>query len=321
VPPSIPGNLNLSELTSQIQNLLNRLIKPGQPSSPAQPQPTNSNGPNVVVVDQTSIPKAGIDIDGDRTPDTAHGTIVGQFIKTTLPDANVSTVELPDFEPASLVAAFNGVAQRIDRGEKVDAVNFSAQTFDTIPDLAKATGLPLTQDNLAQFKGEIRNRLKILSQNPTAFGGTKDQVERMTQFVPVLESLDRLTERNIPVYVAAGNDGKNQINLFTLVNNAKVIGATNAQGQKTDYTADNSLITRFTRGDFPVVPIRNAAGQVTGADFTGDNKQDIDANSLSGKGRTFAADQQVSGTSFATPKALAEDLRNRFQGGSISALA
>lgn len=335
------GNLqgfDFSKITELLQNGFSQFGTPGQTQgtiintvAPESTTPTTQTtqqtntqtgtGPNVVVVDQTSIAKAGIDIDGDRVNDVAHGTIVGNFIKSGLPNANVSTVELPDYEAATLTSAFNGLAQRIDGGEKVDAVNFSAQTFSKIPDLAKVTGLALTKDNLAQNKDEIRNRLFTLAQNPTAFGGDKALAEEFTQFVPVIQAMDKITARNVPLYVAAGNDGKDQINLFSLVNGAQVIGATDANGNKTDYTADNSLITQFTRGNTPVTPVKDAAETVIGAEFTGDGKIDIAANQLSGKGQKFGADLEVSGTSFASPKALADDLAKRGLSAGINALA
>lgn len=296
---------------------------PGFPGGPGASQQVagNSGRANVIVVDQTDVAKAGIDIDGDGRNDVAHGTIVGRDILAKSPNANVSNLELANYEPGTLVNSFNSIAQRVDRGERVDAVNFSAQTFNKIADLANVTGLQLTRENLAQNRDEIKNRLNVLTQNPGAFGGDPAKVKDFTDFVPVIQALDGLTQRGVPVYIAAGNDGPDQVNLFALASGANIIGAADGNGNKAAFSADNSLITRFTTGVFPITPVANGNGQIVGADFTGDGRRDIRATQLSGQGTTFVNGREVSGTSFASPTALGEDLvRNGF-GAGIRGLA
>jgi hypothetical protein len=268
-----------------------------------------SNGsPNVVVIDQTSNARSGIDLDGDGVKDRAHGAIVNDIIKSQIPNANISNVEIPNYEPATLANLFNGVSQRVDRGERVDAVNFSQQTFNDIRELGQVTGLPVNQQNIGQYKDQIRDRLFSLAQNPGQFNGDRAMLEKFTKWVPTIQAMDNLAAKGVPVYVAAGNDGANQVNMFALAKNANVVGATNGNGQITNYTANNTLINRTQLGNNPITAAFNGAGQVTGVDVTGDRRVDVGSNTLSGGGRVFDPNRELSGTSFATPRALVDGL-------------
>jgi hypothetical protein len=282
-----------------------------QPGVTPAPQPTGS-GPNVLVIDQTSLATAGIDLDGDGRSDRAHGTIVSDFIRSGLPNANVSNLEIPDYEPATLTNLFNNVSSRIDGGERFNAINFSQQTFHNFNELAQVTGLPVNQQNIGQMKDQVRDRLFMLAQNPGATGQPRELVEKFTRWVPVIQSMDQMAARGVPLYVAAGNDGPNQINLFTLAQGARVVGALDANGRFADYSANNSLINETELGNNPIVALSNRAGQIVGVDFTGDRRVDAGVNELSGGGRNIDTSRQVTGTSFAAPRALADDLSRQF---------
>lgn len=270
-----------------------------------------AGSPNVVVIDQSDIAKSGIDLDGDGTKDRAHGTIVNDIIRSQVPNANIANVEIPNYEPATLAGLFNGVSQRVDAGERVDAVNFSQQTFNDIRELGQVTGLPLNQQNIGQFKDQIRDRLFSLAANPASFNGDRAMLDKFTQWVPTIQAMDNLTAKGVPVYVAAGNDGANQVNMFALAKNATVVGATDQNGQLTDYTAANSLINKTQLGNNAITGAFNGNGRLTGVDLTGDRRVDVNANGLSGQGSVFDPNRELSGTSFATPRALVDGLIQR----------
>lgn len=278
----------------------------GGQSAPIQ---ANGSGPSIVVIDQTSASSSGIDLDGDGVRDRSHGEVVNDFIRSQIPNANISNVEIPNYEPATLTGLFNSVSAQVDQGQRVDAVNFSQQTFNSIRELAQVTGLPLNNDNLAQFKPQIKATLRQYAQNPAA---APAGAERFTQWLSTIDAMEGLASRGVPVYVAAGNDGPDQINMFALADGAVVVGARDANGNRTSYTADNSLVTRAAVGDNAITPLVNGQGAFVGVDYTGDRIVNAGVSQLTTGGPPRDPNRQVTGTSFAAPKILANDMITKF---------
>lgn len=189
--------------------------------------------PTIIVIDE-SFTKPDIDIDGNGSPDVSHGRAVANIIKTTLPDAQIHEFELKD----DFVKAIDKL---IASGVRPDAINLSITTWDkdkgeatTIPRLAEITGLPLTRQNLGKYKKEIHEKLDaLLKADPKTLTKREAAYAATWEFSKKIQAL---TRHNIPIYIGAGNDGTDQINLTSLVDGTTTVGAKHWWGIKTGYT-------------------------------------------------------------------------------------
>jgi len=152
----------------------------------------------------------------------------------------------------------------------------------------------ITPDNIKQNKSEIKNWFN------TAAGGEKEVKIR-----DIIAKLDEISSRGVKIYISAGNKDNshlNGFNLFSLVNNARVVGALDANKKKDKLSANDSLITNWETGVFKIRKFRDKNGKF-GFDYTGDGTIDIYED------RTTSSKKiprpSLFGTSFATPKVLA----------------
>src|SRR6185437_3062587 len=52
----------------------------------------------------------------------------------------------------------------------------------------------------------------------------------------------------VPVFIAAGNSGFREVNIYSLFPDVHSVGAMDLNGEKADYSADNSTVTIWRRG-------------------------------------------------------------------------
>lgn len=274
-------------------------VRPGKPL-PA-PMQQGKGGPHIVFVDHVLQDSQGsVDIDKDGIPDISHGALVAMVYMRRKPSSRVTLLhsEAPASSMVSgdsirtgcetRVRSFEKVADALRQGQKVDGVNFSIATANTtLADLAEVTGLPLSPRNAHRYREAIRERLFHLADQVKAGAPLNDKAHRFGCYAQVIRSMEALGRWGVPVHVAAGNEGPGHLNLYSLAKNAVTVGATNAKGEKTAYTADSShnpFVTEFAQGDFNVRPIQRN-GKVVGYDVTGSGKVDIPAHMVSGKGQ------------------------------------
>lgn len=277
--------------------------------------------PTVAIVDAYLSKNNPVDL-FDRTLDISHGQAVELFVLAQCPAANIERKNAEKFisigntktnsksnNPETNVDAsieLMKLAEEVKKGKKLDAVNLSIGQAIKITTLAKATGLPLTRENLDKYKAEIRAWImKRFSEDAK----------------PIIEAIEQITAAGIPVYHAAGSQGADYVNFASFANGVTTVGAL-AEDNKTKapYSADNSVITRWERGDYFITRTKDKKRDNL-YDINEDGKTDIlgknGAKDESWIDSTFFPNRVdkvsfLEGTSFSTPVALGEDLRAKF---------
>lgn len=207
-----------------------------------------SRKPRVAVVDEFRIPTVDLNLDGQK--DLPHGVVVQTLLESLL-DAEV--VPFTNEDPVKVLTRF--IPEQLDRISQsgdFEAVNISAGMHKSLRILAKKAEIPdLTPENLSQHREKIREYYLRT--------GEEDVVK-------VFQSIEKLTEAGVSVYLAGGNKGPDYVNLFGMARGAINVGAVNSQDQLVMSSAQNSLL-RYAQGIYSVVPV--GAGQLVGYDLNG----------------------------------------------------
>jgi len=236
-----------------------------------------------------------IDIDGDNIPDLSHGDTISRIVKSFYPDIKIQELKIKNNKDGSFnmtepILRLKELANAIDNEEKIDAVNISLGQEIEINTLRECTGLPLDRENLKDYKTQIRNWLKNPSipfapkaildlQHP---GKSDRLIQEFKVFNQAIEAIEQITNKGIPVYISAGNEGSEYFNILALAERSIPIGAQDSKGIKESFSADNSLINRFEQGIYNISPITDKNNLTTNYDLTGDNKPEVFSNEVSG---------------------------------------
>ena len=285
---------------------------------PYDPAPDMTHGDAVVSYIKAQCPAANIIKRGKLTQTTEQEKIeILEGAKTLLnkgsEEAKIlfgedakNTIENPDkITGFDTVTHMKELAKSLVDGEKIDAVNLSMAETVKINNLAKVTGLPLTKENLSQYKNEIRKWFE------------NSNLPEIKDCNEELESIEKITAGGIPFYVAAGNEGDKFVNLYSFAKGVTTVGALKEDRKtKTDYTVDNSLVDQWEQGDYPIKKIKDKKGHLIGYDINGDNEPEILAKDNSRNKSHLSAliyplIKKERGTSFAAPTALGKDLRKK----------
>lgn len=248
-----------------------------------------------------SFNKKNVDIDSDEKPDVSHGEIVEKMLLTEQPDAkiiryDVSHDKVPGAtNPDRVYDALTDVARRIDSGEKIDGVNYSASDDQKINIIGIWVKGRLTKNNIADKKEEIKNNFHKLPENKT------------------VKALEKVASKGTPVYIPSGNKSSDNYNLLGVAKGVTQVGSTNDKGEKEKYSGNNSDVKTWAQGTYKVNFLKNDSGKITGYDYTGDGKMDLPAEESTTKGdidkiRDFG--KSIKGTSYASPRALGRDTAN-----------
>lgn len=222
---------------------------------------------------------------------------------------------------------------------KIDAVNLSLSYNATIDSLADVTGLPLTRDNLAKYRPQIAAWLRPPQKKNGRYNAQEldkymDKMEK--NGLPIeaagqFEQLEDITKKGIPVFVSGGNATSIGVNLLGFANGVKTVGALDRNGHKAPYSANNSLITIWEQGDYPVKQVIDAHGNILGYNITGGIKLEIPLNQTTGrppfkpllitKNKASISSSEkptpkivgdAKGTSFAAPTIVGKYLRQKY---------
>jgi len=275
-----------------------------------QKQPPKQERPTIAVFDTYGEKVVPID-PYDVMPDIAHGKAVESFIKCKCPAVDIKRygklipTASQDENGNIFNESFKLLADSINKGEKIDAVNLSIGNEIEIKSLAKITELPLTRENLIEYKEKVREWFK------------KNNSKKGKQINEQFTSIEQITAKGVPVFVSAGNDGKKSVSLISFAKGVTTVGALEADGKsKTSYSVDNALVNKWEIGDYDINKVKNSNGE-EGYDINGDNKPEIlakDTSSIKSFSSllTFFLLDEVNGTSFSTPTATGKFLRNKY---------
>lgn len=253
-----------------------------------------------------------VDIDGDGKKDfITHGSVVAMNVKRQCHAA----IELTDTEA------------------KPDVVISTFGASPTIKSIKKVTNLPLSYDNLAEFKTQIMQWFNIPNEKIDQAQFEKDYAKQAKagiklSMVNSAVEINNYRKQNIPVFVAAGNNSRSlELNAFLC--DVTAVGALEANNdnklEPADYSADTDLVTRWEQESYVRV-IRGEDGTIQGYNVSNGHNIDIPATILSAKEKDVKTKwiqlssssapieivKTLRGTSFTAPKAAGRLLRKIF---------
>lgn len=198
-----------------------------------------------------------IDLDGDGAFDMHHGDFVSRLVHLHGQSTIKEVIGTPVFSHQLLEVLLKYIAQ-IESGQlELSWINFSQGYTVEIDSLNRVIGQKgkINEFNVHLFGSEVLQAL--WTSKP------KLKLKELN------EAFLRLQELGIPVFVAAANSGYKEVNLYSLFPNVYSVGSIDLQGRKADYSADNSTVTIWRKGD--VRAITNG----TGLDLNEDGRVDV----------------------------------------------
>lgn len=248
--------------------------------------------PCIAIIDNFKEPM--IDLNGDNKADIAHGEAVKDYVQTQIPEAgfvlydtsNSKSSSVEDMTGSKINSALKDIAKRAGKGQKPDAVNLSIAQLSPLPkDIRKDL-----------------DKLKVL------FSNEKD-TRRATigdEDADIVDSIEKVTEKGVPVYVAGGNGGPTQVNMLGLAK-----GTINV-GSQAKWSAKNPLVNAQEQGIFKIKEFKKD-NNTTCYDFTEDNKIDKCVKTPSGFDSSLERPKELMGTSFATPTLLGKQIAQKYK--------
>lgn len=261
--------------------------------------------PTVAIID--CFTKRDIPIDRYGFVTRTHGEIVETIIRNIAPNAKIKRFNIEDknggISSQSIISSLKRICNLNKHGQKIDAVNMSF-------------GCELPLDALSHSDGMLtRSKFKNIISDARKDPYFKEQ----------LKEVGHLSKEGTQVFVSAGNDGPEYLNLTSLGKGAHVVGATDSKGDFAYFSETNPAVTEYNQGMFNVSPVKNKYGELQGYDITGSKKPEIP---VPGNLRHSLEDErllgyspdksnrpainEMDGTSFACPKALAEYIKTHF---------
>lgn len=258
--------------------------------------------PKAIVIDDFN---RFLDLNKDKKADISHGRLCSIQIKNYCPSAKIEAYHCRGGNIIQINKAVHDVFNRIQSGEKIDAVNISLNVHISIKDLSKITGLNLTRDNIASYKQEIIKRLKQPHLKGTVQALTSNVTGFYMKTVDAIETINKIVKSGTAVDIAAGND-KYSVNLLNLADSINV-GATKYY-IPTEYSGNNSLVNRWEEDLLEFIPLENN-GKIIGLDSNKDGIPEILIKELSGNNPPVKTSNR--GTSFAAPRSVGMDLQDK----------
>ncbi len=221
--------------------------------------------------------------------DISHGEAVEIYAKGSNPNIKIEKYDVGrnncngDMAPKK---AFDKLSNDVNDGKKIDAVNFSIGTStSTYQKLCSRTGeWEITPDNVKNHKNSITKE--------AASPDVKETMEKMTD----------LTKKDIPVFVASGNNA-NVYNLYTAADGVTSVGGSYSNGDKIKSFSSNSDVDTYEVGYYEVKKTKD------GYDINNDGTTDVKFENTTGKKPSLVDSVLnndktiISGTSFASPTA------------------
>lgn len=291
--------------------------------------PTKTEAVNVAVVDDFTNRTIELVINSGKL---AHGELVEGFIKSELPnskfdrydvtvpdsiDTKFITAGLPkdydkpyykftkpqiqEFRLIKFESQLNQLNTNIANGKNYSAVNMSTSISLDLNHVSKALGKTITEENIHQYKDEVK---KFLADEKSG------KIHNLMS--NIITQIERITESKTPVYIAAGNKSEAYFNALSLANGVNVVGATDETGNMASYTLSNPFINKKENGtgliSAKVITKYEDGSADLGVDYTGDKKIDLVFKVPAGQ-KNVQVIEKIQGTSYATPRSLAKDIK------------
>lgn len=222
----------------------------------------------VLVVDffiENGVVNKYIDIDGDLVPDIAHGELVESFLKAS----GKSTLRYPvrdELNTSEFAPIFKNILEQVKSGKlRISAINLSQLSRLRIASLVTSLGENANASNLHELKENIINKIAI--------GMKSADVPEIEELVQIFSDFEKL---GIPVIVAAGNDGSEFINTFSLFPGAISVGNQGLNGKPVATSSTSTLITIWKQGEYVAKRLSDA-----GIDLNNDGRADLEPALLS----------------------------------------
>ncbi len=204
----------------------------------------------------------------------SHGDMVSAVAVRANPELKIlryQTSPVPKTDLNDVLGALAAICGRLFLGRPLDAAGMSLSLSVPFERLRTDLGLPdLNPDNVHAYRQEIWDRLHRLrfdllpdSQIPRHYlaQGHRRFVFRLRWGLLLLDAI----ARRVPVFVAAGNDGRQALNLFLLPKAVIGVGALDRQGHPAAYSGNNSLIRQWAMADYQIRPAWDAQDRLLGA--------------------------------------------------------
>lgn len=180
---------------------------------------------------------------------TSHGNLVSAVLRQQLPHAQIIPFPV-ERKPGYLAIgeALQGVAQAVKGGLKLDALNLSMGTMRPLSDMrgdVLAGQHTVNSTPMAQLLAEAEH-------HPTDPTSAQEQ-EPLSAVAGGLKALQELVKKGIKVFIAAGNNGAENVNVFTLAPGVHSVGALTPQGTPWERSGKNSWVTGWAVGEHDVV--------------------------------------------------------------------
>ena len=209
---------------------------------------------------------ADMDVDGDGKPDMAHGDVLAGLYRAAGRPTRAYALGGVSLEQTA--AAFSRVADDVEAGKPVAAVNFSMEISVPWAAINRELGVAppaITDETVGARRDEVLAGLRALMRS-------RDD----DSFEALLRAASRLSRMGVPIFGIAGNNGPDKVNLMNLLPGVVVVGGLRPDGSKMAVSEDNSLVDLWALGE------RSFSRVPGGLSVDGDGRADYPASALSG---------------------------------------
>ena len=223
---------------------------------------------------------AGINrVDGNLLVHSSHAGLVKAHARHVYPE-----ISILDYESTILsenyctpVNALANLLNDINHGVEVGAVNMSLGVEVHIDKIALELGLlKLKPKNVHEYRKTIKDSINQIDFSKSKYSGTREMDsllngELAKEVIDTIRLIEEITKKGIPVFIAAGNEGPNSLNLLTLADGVTSVGALNKDGSKVRVndtyswgSADNSIVSQWETVFYKPRPIYKENGDFNG---------------------------------------------------------
>lgn len=201
---------------------------------------------NVVIVDDI-VQKENLAFSDGFCLNSAHGDSVQIFMKRNNPFAHYEVINNSDdsffakfaLPEDKLEFAIKKLIEKIERGEKLDFINFSWGCEKPIEEFVEKYGKDFFK--LSKFE---------------QYSAMKSEMTKERNLFVLLNKLNKLSkEKGIRIFNAAGNGGKNSQGLELFFENIEGVGSLNIKGKISEFSASRS--SKFTQhyelGEYEII--------------------------------------------------------------------